>query len=124
MYMNHDIKNREDILMLLRHFYTKLLADDSINYLFTKIAKTDLEHHFPILADFWEMVLFQKDTYRKNAMQVHMNLNEKSPLTTSHFETWLRYFNESVDALFEGETAFIAKQRALSIATTMQIKMA
>ena len=37
---------------------------------------------------------------------------------------WLHYFNSTVDELFEGQVAFLAKQRAKSIATIMQIKMA
>ena len=33
-----DITNREDLLLLVQEFYVKLLADDSINYLFTDVA--------------------------------------------------------------------------------------
>ena len=40
-----------------------------ISYLFTDIAKIDLEHHLPVLVDFWDSILFNSDTYRKNAMQ-------------------------------------------------------
>lgn len=119
----HDIQGRDDIFLLMQKFYTKLLADDSINYLFTDIAKIDLEHHLPILTDFWESILFQKNTYGRNAMQPHIVLHHKSSLTKSHFDTWLNYFNTTVDELFEGDIAFLAKQRALSIATTMQLKL-
>jgi len=122
--VKNDIQNRGDILLLLRFFYQKLLNDDSINYIFTDVAKVNLEQHFPILANFWEMVIFQKDTYRSNTMQIHMHLNSLTPLTTTHFNTWIKYFNETIDEMFEGEKAFIAKQRALSIATSMQIKLA
>ncbi|HMK25143.1 MAG TPA: group III truncated hemoglobin [Chitinophagaceae bacterium] len=121
--MKKDIASREDLLELVSKFYKKLLADDSINYLFTDIAKIDLAHHLPLLVDFWDSVLFQSDTYHKNAMQPHINLHQKSPLQAHHFETWLRYFNETVDELFEGEKAFLAKERALSIATVMKIKL-
>ena len=121
--MKKDIVNREDLLLLLTQFYNKLLADKSISYLFTDIARIDLPHHLDILVNFWDSILFQSDTYRKNAMQPHMILHQKSPLQKHHFETWLRYFNETVDDLFEGEKASIAKERALSIATVMQIKI-
>lgn len=118
-----DIRNREDLYLLMKTFYEKLLADKSIGYLFTDVAKIDLDHHLPILVDFWDSLLFQSDTYRKNAMQPHMVLHSKSPLQKHHFETWLRYFKETVDHLFEGEKAFIAKERATSIATMMQLKL-
>ena len=117
-----ELENRDDLLQLVQLFYTRLLADDTINYLFTEVAKIHLETHLPVLVDFWEMVLFQKDTYRKNALQIHVNLHKLSPLSPHHFSTWLQHFNTSVDELFTGEKAFIIKQRALSIATVMQLK--
>ena len=121
--MKKDISSREDIFLLVKKFYDKLLNDETISYLFTDIAKIDLDHHLPVLVDFWDSILFQSDTYRKNAMQPHLILHQKSPLQKHHFETWLTYFNNTVDELFEGEKAFIAKERAKSIATVMQIKL-
>lgn len=121
--MKKDIETREDLLLLVTQFYKKLLNDDSINYIFTEVAKINLDHHLPVLVDFWDSILFQSDTYQKNAMQPHISLHQKSPLQSQHFETWLRYFNETVDKLFEGKKAFLAKERALSIATVMKIKL-
>jgi hemoglobin len=122
--MKRDIESRKDLFELMKSFYHRLLNDRSISYLFTDVAKIDLEHHLPVLVDFWDSALFQSDTYRKNAMQPHMNLHIKSPLQPHHFETWLTYFKESVDELFTGEKAFMAKERATSIATVMKIKLA
>ena len=121
--MKKDIGTREDLFLLVKNFYEKLLNDKTISYLFTDIAKIDLDHHLPVLVDFWDSILFQSDTYRKNAMQPHLILHQKSPLEKHHFETWLRYFNNTVDELFDGEKAFVAKERAKSIATVMQIKL-
>jgi hemoglobin len=121
--MKKDIESRKDLFFLVGRFYEKLLQDPSISYLFTEVAKINLEHHLPVLVDFWDSILFQSDTYRKNAMQPHMDLHAKSPLLPRHFETWLRYFKESVDENFEGKTAFLAKERATSIATVMKIKL-
>lgn len=120
--MKKDIRNREDLLLLVTEFYKKLLADDSISYLFTDVAKIDLAHHLPVLVDFWDSILFQSNTYQKNAMQPHMVLHQQSPLQKHHFDTWLNYFIQTVDELFEGEKAFLAKERARSIATVMHIK--
>lgn len=121
--MSRDIENREDLLLLVKRFYDKLLADASISYLFTEIAQINLEHHLPVLVDFWDSILFGSDTYRKNAMQPHLDLHRRSPFSDHHFDTWLRYFNETADELFEGEKAFMAKERAMSIATVMKIKL-
>jgi hemoglobin len=121
--MKNDIQNREDLMQLVTLFYDKLLADPSISYLFTDIAKIHLQEHLPVLVDFWEGVLFQTGNYRRNTLQPHLDLHAKSSITAAHFETWLRYFNASVDELFEGDHAFRAKERALSIATVMKIKL-
>ena len=121
--MKADIGSRADLELLIETFYGKLLADASISYLFTDIAKIDLPKHLPVLADFWESILFQADTYQKNAMKVHMDLHQQSPLQRQHFKTWLECFHATVDELFEGEKAELAKQRATSIATVMQIKI-
>ena len=118
-----DISNREDLFLLVQQFYEKLLADPTISYLFIDVAKIDLAHHLPILVDFWENILFDAPSYRKNAMQPHLDLHAKSPIEDHHFETWLRYFKATVDELFEGEKAFQAKERATSIATIMKIRV-
>lgn len=117
-----DIENRDDLLLLMQKFYKKLLSDNLISYLFTDVAKINLAQHLPVLVDFWDSILFQSGTYQKNAMQPHLAIHQKSPLTKYHFEIWLRYFKETVDELFAGDNAFIIKERATSIATVMQIK--
>lgn len=99
------------------------MADHSISHFFIDVAKISLEEHLPILADFWEMILFQKDTYRNNPMAIHVALHKKSPMEPAHFSTWLNYFCEAVDELFEGPVAGQAKQRAESITAVMKAKM-
>jgi len=99
------------LLSLFTLFHDKLLKDDAISYLFTDIAKINLEHHLPVLVDFGDSILFHPDTYRKNAMQPHWDLNKLSSITDLHFDTWLRYFIQSVHELLEGEKAFVAKEK-------------
>jgi Truncated hemoglobins len=122
--MKKDIATREDIELLMNRFYESLLADDAINYIFTDVAKLDIKTHIPIISDFWETVLLNKNVYHNNTMKIHLDLNEKTPLTKDHFNVWLKYFTATVDELFEGQVALRAKQRAASVATVMQIKIA
>ena len=121
--MKADIFNRNDIELLLENFYNTLLADERINYIFTDVAKLDIKAHIPVIADFWETVLLHKNVYHNNTMKIHMELSEKVTITKNHFEVWLAHFNRTVDELFEGKIAEMAKQRAQSVATVMQIKM-
>ena len=122
--MKKDIATREDIELLMNTFYERLLADEAISYIFTDVVKLDIKTHIPIITDFWETVLLNKNAYHNNTMKIHLDLNDKSPLTKSHFEIWLKHFAATLDELFEGNIALRAKQRATSVATIMQIKIA
>ena len=118
-----DLENREDIKQLVDAFYIKVLKNETIGFIFNDVAKINLELHMPKMYDFWETTLFHKAIYKGNPMVIHTDLNKKSPLKKSHFDEWLKLFNETVDELFHGEKAELAKTRALSIATVMQIKI-
>jgi hemoglobin len=122
----NDIETREDIEKLVAAFYKKAIKDKVIGYIFTDVAKINLDHHLPIIADFWEMLLlgtvnFQAK-YRRSPMQIHHALNEKEPLQLEHFARWVKLFCETIDEKFSGETANLAKIRAISIADTMRIR--
>lgn len=121
--MKSDIKNRTDIERLVKTFYEKLLHDDEMSPLFVDVAGDHLAAHFEILYDFWESVLFFTGQYKRNTMLKHIELHDKYGLTKAHFTTWLSYFNQTVDDLFEGEKAGLAKQRANSIAVIMEMKI-
>ena len=119
-----DVTDRADIELLMNTFYERLLADENINYIFTDVAGINMKTHIPIIVDFWESVLLNKNIYHNNAMKIHMDLNEKAALTKTHFNIWLQHFNNTVDELFKGDIALLAKQRAKSVATLMQINIA
>lgn len=118
-----DIENRQDIEVLLSAFYSRLLQDPAINYMFTNVAGINLQEHLPHITDFWEQSLFYTGSYRKNVMQIHLDLNGKEKMTDAHFETWLNHFNTVTDLLFAGPNCEKAKTRAQSIATVMKIKI-
>lgn len=118
-----DIQTREDLYFLMSSFYKKLLADSQVNFIFTEVAKIDLEPHLLELVDFWEQMLFNTGSYRKNVLQLHLDINKKIKLSEAHFAIWLNYFNLTIDQNFSGEFAENMKTRALSIATVMRIKM-
>jgi hemoglobin len=46
------------------------------------------------------------------------------PLTKAHFDHWYELFVDTVDSLFQGDKAELAKQRALSISIVLQLKIA
>jgi hemoglobin len=119
-----DITTREDILLIMKKFYDQLLADDSINFFFTKVTSVDqhLEAHFEILATFWEQSLFLKGGYFNNMFSIHKGIHEKQAFTKAHYDIWLQHFNSTIDEHFEGNYAEQMKTQALSMATILQIK--
>lgn len=118
-----DIENRGHIELLIKSFYHKVIDDQKIGFFFTDIAKLNLEQHLPIMYDFWESTLLGKHSYKGNPIEVHQKLNSLHKIKKEHFDHWVQMFCNTVDDLFEGTTAQLAKNRAQSIATVMQIKI-
>ncbi len=117
-----DIEDRNDIDRLMLRFYSRVMADDLIGYIFTDVAKLDLDRHLPVIGDFWETIIFQTGVYTRhgrNPLQVHGELNEKEPLLPEHFRRWLEIFTQITDELFAGEKADFIKVRAAAIAERM-----
>jgi hemoglobin len=121
--MKKDISSKADIQIIIDRFYEQVRADETIGFIFNDIAKVDWPHHMPIMYDFWESTVFGTGTYTRNAMTPHFQLNEKVPLTAAHFERWLQLFESTIDALFEGASADLMKERGKGIAGLMQLKL-
>ena len=121
--MQNDIQTRNDLFLLVKTFYEKLFADELLQTIFINVAKIHLEEHLPILVDFWDSILLDGDSYRRNQMEKHIDLNKKFPLQKQHFEQWLFLWNQTIDELFIGEKAEHAKFRAKSIADIMFYKL-
>jgi hemoglobin len=113
----HDIETRADCERLVRAFYGRALEDPVIGYLFTDVAKLDLEAHVPRITSFWETVLLGARSYGGGAFRPHAALHMKAPLRRAHFEQWLRLWVRTVDELFAGERADLAKAHAQRVAS-------
>ncbi len=122
-HMKKDIENREDVKLLINRFYDKVKADPLIGFIFNDVMKVNWELHLPRMYDFWENTLFYIGGYTGNPMEIHRRLNQIVPLSAEHFQQWTNLFTSTVDEIFSGEKAELAKQRALSISTVMQIKI-
>ncbi|WP_443939783.1 group III truncated hemoglobin [Pedobacter sp. MW01-1-1] len=121
--MKTDISNREDIEFLVNAFYKKVEKNDTIGFIFTKIAKVNWEHHLPKMYDFWESILFGSAIYKGNPMLTHFDINAKINLKETEFTAWKTLFFNTVDEYFEGNNANLIKQKAQSIADLMFFKL-
>ena len=111
----NDISTREDISRLVRLFYDRLLHDPQVKHIFEPL---DLEEHLPKIIHFWSFVLLDEEGYKTNVFEKHLPL----PLKPEFFDTWLAHFTNSLDELFKGEIADMAKQRATVLVFTFKNK--
>lgn len=115
----NDITTKADIDTLVRHFYTRVLPDPIIGFFFTEVAKIDLEAHLPVISRFWQKQLLGTGDYHGRSFEKHLLIHQQAAITAHHFHRWLYLFKQSVNDLFSGERADVAKNRATAIADSM-----
>jgi hemoglobin len=115
----HDIETRDDIARLVETFYTRAFADPVLGPIFVDIVQLDLEAHMPIMCDFWENILFGARKYPGGMMMVHFQVHQRVSLEPHHFQRWLDYWESTVDDLFHGDRANVAKVHAGRVAVSM-----
>ncbi|MDN3656503.1 group III truncated hemoglobin [Ferruginibacter paludis] len=121
--MKKDIAGRPDIELLVNTFYEKIAADQQLGYIFNDVAKVNWQRHLPVMYDFWENIILFTGSYQGNPMNLHQHLHHIAPLDASHFEQWNKLFIATVNELFKGKNAELAKQKALSISTIIKEKI-
>lgn len=121
--IRHDIETRADCERLVRAFYGRALADPIIGFLFTDVAQLDLEAHVPRITNFWDTILLGARSYGGGAFRPHIELNFKVPLTRGHFDRWLHLWAMTVDELFAGERAELAKAHAIRVAAAFESRL-
>ena len=118
-----DIEDRGDCERLVRAFYGKAMRDELIGWIFTDVAHLDLDAHVPVVTSFWETVLLGDQSYYGGAFAVHARLHEQAGLRKAHFERWLVLWCRTVDELFYGERAAMAKVHGLRVANAFHDRL-
>jgi hemoglobin len=118
-----DIQDRVDCERLVRAFYGRALTDPVIGFIFVDVARLDLEKHVPRIASFWETILLGAQSYGGGAFRPHAELNMKVRLRAGHFERWLWLWRTTVDELYAGERAELAKAHAERVARAFAARL-
>ncbi len=115
--MKEDIQNRGDVFALVSAFYSKVRENGEIGHFFNETIK-DWPEHLEKLTDFWETNLFMVSKFRGNPMRAHKEVdhNFDHSIEQKHFGEWLNMWFSTVDEMFEGDRANIAKNRARNMA--------
>jgi hemoglobin len=118
-----DIESRADCERLVRAFYGRALEDPIIGWIFVDVAKLDVEAHVPQIASFWETILLGARSYAGGAFAPHAALHMRTPLRAGHFERWLWLWSTTIDELFAGERAELAKSHAQRVARAFHSRL-
>jgi len=111
-----DIETRADVEKMVSTFYDKVKADELLAPQFEQVY---WPHHLPVMYNFWSSILLGDMSYNGSPLAKHMNL----PITTEHFNRWVKLFIENIDTQFSGTIAEESKNRARMIANLFQHKM-
>jgi hemoglobin len=117
--MKNEIRTEEDIKKLVDTFYSKVNKDELLSPVFNDQAKVNWEEHLPKMYKFWGTQLIGTADYFGRPFPPHAELHIK----VEHFQRWIKLFLETVDELFQGITAEMAKQKAKNIAVVFQYKL-
>lgn len=119
-----DITSRDDVFLLVTTFYERVRKDELLGPIFNTIIK-DWDKHLEHLTDFWESNLFFGKKYKGDPIQKHIDVDSyyNGKINELHFGTWMNLWYETIDELFVGDTAQIAKNRARNMETFIHIKM-
>ena len=93
------------------------LEDPIIGFIFVDVAKLDLEAHVPRLTSFWETILLGAQTYGGGAFRPHARAEREGPAAQRGTSSGgCAPGRGTVDELFAGDRAEMAKTHALRVA--------
>jgi hemoglobin len=118
-----DILGRDEIVRLVDRFYEKVREDETLGFIFDRVAKVDWPAHLPKMYAFWQTVLFRDGGFRGDPIGKHARLVPLANMGREQFDRWLALFNESVDELFAGENAGHIKRCAAHMANVIHAKI-
>ncbi len=120
----NDLKNREDVYLLVSSFYEKVRKNKDIGHFFNDTI-TDWEEHLEKLTDFWESNLFFKAKYKGNPVHTHNRVDKQfhHGIQMEHFGVWINLWMENLDEHFAGELADRAKNNARKMASHLYLNI-
>lgn len=117
--MKKDIHTLDDIKILVDTFYARVREDDLLADIFNTKIENRWEEHLEKMYRFWQTVLLDEHTYHGSPFLPHARL----PVDYTHFDRWLKIFDDTIDTLFEGKKATRAKWQGKRMAEMFQSKI-
>lgn len=108
------------IEQVVRAFYTRVREDEFLAPIFAVAIPGDWEPHLKTMMAFWSSVMMMSGRYKGQPVVKHRALTNVTP---AHFERWLALFNQTVEEICETDVAALFRERAGSIAVSLQRAM-
>ncbi len=119
-----EIKNREDVALLVNLFYDSVRKDSFLSPYFSGMI-ANWETHLAHLTDFWCGQLFFDSGYEGNPMKKHRKVDGffNHNMNENHFKAWLELWVSTLDDNFTGENVTILKNKAQRMASAIHMDM-
>ena len=121
----HKSINEEDITLLVRKFYAKVLKDPLLAPFFIKILGENIhntlwEEHLALLIDFWKFIALGYNEYKGNPLQPHLLIEG---LSRKEFTQWLYIFHQTVNTIYMPSSGIYFKNKSTDIAENFMRKL-
>lgn len=110
-----EIVDRDDVSKLVNTFYDKIRKDEVLGSIFEMhLANGRWPAHLEKLTDFWETNLFGIPKFGGNPQRAHavVDRNLDYGVSQDHFSHWVEMWHQTINEMFEGRLANIAKMKA------------
>lgn len=106
-----EIDGLAAVELLVRRFYQAAIPDPLLGPIFHTFG-VDWAEHIPKLVEFWAGRLLGTPGYASNPVAAHQPVLDRCPFGAAELARWVELWEETVDELFVGDLADLAKQRA------------
>lgn len=106
-----QIETVADVEQLVRRFYQAAIPDPQLGPIFHAFG-VDWSVHVPKLVAYWCRELLGEPGYTGRPVGAHNPVLGCRPFGEPEINRWLELWNETVDELFTGQVAELAKRRA------------
>jgi|SRR5690606_1044254 len=122
--MKKDVSTRKDLDLLIDIFYKKVRKDKEIGPIFNEMI-SDWPIHLEKIGNFWEQHIFGTPLYKGNPIEAHNRVDAHTQyhITPHNFGTWLFYWIQTLDELFEGKNVDLLKFKARKMQTIFFVNM-
>ena len=118
-----DLEAGEPVQALVDAFYARARVDAVLGPVFATIIGDDWSRHLPVMYSFWDSVVFGLGGYKGQAVAKHIDIDRQMSLEPAHFDQWIALWNATVDAMYDGPNASLAKSKANMMLQLIKFKV-